>query len=34
VFAAARAGASAARIAIGAPGIDGLLAVVASGVVP
>ena len=34
VFAAARAGASAARIAIGAPGIDGLLAAVAPGVVP
>jgi sugar/nucleoside kinase (ribokinase family) len=34
VYAAARAGASAARIAVGAPGIIGLLAAVTSGVAP
>jgi sugar/nucleoside kinase (ribokinase family) len=34
VYAAARVGASAARVAVGAPGIDGLLAAVASGVTP
>jgi len=34
VYAAARAGASAARIAVCAPGLDGLLAAVVPGVAP
>ena len=34
VYAAAKAGASAARIAVGAPGINGLVTAVASGVSP